>query len=150
MKTNINNKKAYHDYEILEKEVAGIKLVGTEMKSLRKGKASIKEAYVYLDEKKNCAIIKGMYIAEDETNHNTHKETRERILLLTKKQVKRWIKETQSGGTTIVPLKAFFNKENLFKIEIGLAKGKKLFDKKNKIKEDDAKKEVQRALKRRY
>ena len=147
MKTNINNKKAFHDYEILEKEVAGIKLVGTEMKSLRKGKASIKEAYVYLDEKKNCAIIKGMYIAEDESNHNTHAETRERILLLTKKQVKRWIKQTQDGGITIVPLKAYFNKENLFKVEIGLAKGKKLFDKRNSLKQKDADRETQKAIK---
>lgn len=143
MKTIVNNKRAKYDYEILDSEVAGIMLVGSEMKSLRAGKCSISESYIYIDEEKNCAIIKNMYIAEDSSSPYTHEETRERKLLLTKHQLEKWGKKLRSGGITIVPVKGFFNKKNIFKLEIALGKGKKNYDKRESIKKKDAERKIQ-------
>lgn len=138
MKNTVNNKKAYFDYEILDKEVAGIMLVGTELKSLRSGECSISESYIYINEEENCAMIKNMYIAEGTKTAYSHEETRERKLLLTKHQIEKWIKKIKKGGITIVPLKGYFNKHNIFKMEIGLAKGKKEYDKRQTIKTKEA------------
>jgi SsrA-binding protein len=138
----LNNKKARYDYHILDEEIAGIVLVGTELKSLREGKASIKEAYVFIDEQENAAYLKGMYIANDENDAYSHDPYRLRKLLMTKKQIKKWIKETQSGGTTIVALKAYFNNRNVFKLNVALAKGKKLYDKRSKILKKQSDREI--------
>lgn len=138
----LNNKKAKYDYNILDEETAGIILVGTELKSLRAGKASIKEGYIFIDEEENAAYLKGMYIGNDENDPYTHDPYRLKKLLLTKKQIKKWLKQTQSGGTTIIPLKAYFNKRNIFKIDVALAKGKKLYDKRSKILKKQSDREI--------
>lgn len=142
MKKVVNNKKAYHDYEILDKEIVGIVLMGSELKPLRAGKVSISESYVYLDIENNCAIIKNMYISEVTNTTYVHEETRERRLLMKKKDVAKWKKKMQSGGITIVALKGFFDESNKFKLEIGLAKGKKQYDKRESEKKKDANRRI--------
>lgn len=144
MEIIVNNKKAKFDYEILDTEVAGIMLEGSEMKPLRDGKCSISESYIYIDEINNCVIIKNMYIAEDPKSSYSHKENRDRKLLLTKQQIEKWLKKTRSGGITIVPLKGFFNNNNIFKMEIALGKGKKNYDKRNSIRDKNIKREIER------
>ncbi len=144
----IVNRSAYYDYFIEEKEVAGVILVGSEIRPLRDGKASIGEAYILIDEDGKNAYIKNMYIKNLNQNAYSHEEQRVRKILLTKHQLEKWKKKTQSGGLTIIPLKAYFDPKGKFKIELGLAKGKKNWDKKNVIKEKDIKKETDRELKK--
>lgn len=132
MKTiKILNKKASFEYEFIQKYIAGIVLKGTEVKSLRKGKASIKEAYCYFNRKE--LFIKGMHIAE----HNVgepHGTERDRKLLLTKKELK-FIKEKIAiKGLTIIPISVFFNEKQYVKLEIAIAKGKKEYDKRESLK----------------
>ncbi len=141
--TVLKNKRAKFDYEILEEEVAGIKLLGTEVKSIRSGKASLSESYIYVNED-NSVWIKGMHISEyDKQGYSIHDPDRDKQLLLTKKQAEKWRKETQSGGLTIVPIVGKFNDKGKFKITIALAKGKKLYDKRNSLKEKDIKRSLQ-------
>lgn len=140
----INNKKAYFDYEIIEEEVAGIMLLGSELKPLRKGKASIQESYIHISE--NGAWIRGMFI-ESPMNAYSHEEKRERKLLLTKKQLHKWNEKVRISGFTIVPLAGYFDEKHRFKLKIALSKGKKTFNKKDSIKEKDIKKETKRILK---
>lgn len=137
----VNNKKAYYNYEILDKEIVGVVLVGSELKPLRNGKTSISESFIYIDEEKNCPIIKNMYISENES-HFTHEETRERRLLMKKKNIEKWQKKMRSGGITIIPLKGFFDKRNVFKMEIGLCKGKNTYDKRESLKKKDADRKI--------
>lgn len=129
MKNVVNNKRAYFDYEILDKEIVGVVLLGSELKPLRNGKVSIKESYVFIDTENNCPIIKNMYISEITNTTYVHEETRDRRLLMKKKDVLKWEKKMKSGGITIVALRGFFDEKNRFKLEIGLAKGKKEYDK---------------------
>lgn len=143
---NIKNKRAYFDYEIIEKFVAGIQLAGTEIKSIRNSKASIVEAY--------CRFIKtelyvvNMNISEyDFGNINNHEARRDRKLLLTKKELEKLQKKTKESGLTIIPLKMFINDRGLAKMEIGLAKGKKTFDKRETLKQKDARMDMDRAMK---
>ena len=137
----VNNKKARWNYEILDTETTGIMLEGTEMKPLRNNEVSISEAYVYLDETNNSVIIKNMYIGVGKTCY-THVENRDRKLLMTKHQIKKWLKRIKEGGLTVVPLKGFFNAKNVFKMEIGLARGKKQHDKRNSLKEKESKRKM--------
>ncbi len=133
----IVNKKAYFDYNILETYEAGIELKGTEVKSLRKGSADLKDTYIRI--KNNEAFVINMYIAKyEEGNIFNHDERRERRLLLHKKEIIKIKKEIDVEGFTIVPLKIYFNK-NKAKMLIGIAKGKKLYDKRASIKEKDLK-----------
>lgn len=133
----IVNKKAYFDYNILESYEAGIELKGTEVKSLRKGSADLKDTYIRI--KNNEAFVINMYIAKyEEGNIFNHDERRERRLLLHKKEIIKIKKEIDIEGYTIVPLKIYFNK-NKAKILIGIAKGKKIYDKRVSIKEKDLK-----------
>ncbi len=147
MSANISNNKARFEYHIIETEVAGVLLYGSEIKSLREGKAGLAEAFIWIDEENNAVWIKNMYIKNEINNSYSHTEFRERKLLLTKKQLLKWSKETATKGVTIIPLKGFFDARNRFKIEIALAKGKKLYDKRDSIKKKDIERDTQRELK---
>lgn len=143
---NIKNKKAYFEYEILEKFVAGIQLAGTEIKSIRNSKASIVEAYCRFTQKELYVV--NMNISEyDFGNINNHEARRDRKLLLNKKELEKLQKKIRESGLTIVPLKLFLNERGLAKLEIGLAKGKKLHDKRETLKSKDAQRDMDRAMK---
>ncbi len=145
-KINIRNKKAFFDYEILEKFVAGIQLSGTEIKSLRLGKASLVEAYCYFV--RNELWIKGFNIAEYFFGtYNNHMPLRERKLLLQKKELQKLDRKTKESGLTIIPLKVFLNDRGWAKVEIALAKGKKSHDKRESLKLKDAKREMDKMKK---
>ena len=140
-----NNKKAYHDYFILEKYEAGIVLHGTEVKSLRMGKCSIKEAFIRVEEGE--MYIYGMHISPYEKGNIFNKDPlRVRKLLLHKKEILKIFGKMKEQGTAAVPLKVYFS-GSLVKVEIGLAKGKKLYDKRADIAKKDQKREAQRDFK---
>ena len=140
---NIKNKKAYYEYQILEKYIAGIQLLGTEIKSIRAGKASIAEAYCYI--KGHELFVKSMHIAEyDPASYNNHEPLRERKLLLNRNELKKLEKKLKNQGLTIVPLSVFINNNGYAKIQIALAQGKKTHDKRHSIKEKDIKRELDR------
>lgn len=142
----IKNKRAYFEYEILEKFVAGIQLVGTEIKSIRNGKASIGEAYCRFTGTELFAV--NMNISEyDFGNINNHEARRDRKLLLNKKELEKLQKKIKESGLTIIPLKMFLNDRGLAKLEIGLAKGKKIYDKRESLKQKDANRDMDRAMK---
>lgn len=140
-----NNKKAYHDFFIDETFETGIALAGTEVKSLRMGKCSIKEAYVRIVDGE--VIIYGMHISPYEKGNIFNKDPlRPRKLLLHRSEINRLFSKVQEKGATIVPLQVYF-KGSLAKVEIGLARGKKLYDKRADIAKKDAKREMDRAFK---
>ena len=140
-----NNKKAYHDYFIDDKWEAGIELFGTEVKSIRMGKCSIKEAFVKID--KGEVYVYGMHISPYEKGNIFNKDPlRVRKLLLHKSEINKLIGKTKEKGMAIVPLKVYFSK-SLVKVEIGLAKGKKLYDKRDDIAKKDQKREAEREFK---
>ena len=140
-----NNKKAYHDYFIDDKFEAGIELFGTEVKSIRMGKCSVKEAFVKID--KGQVYIYGMHISPYEKGNIFNKDPlRVRKLLLHKSEINKLIGKTKEKGMAIVPLKVYFSK-SLVKVEIGLAKGKKLYDKRDDIAKKDQKREAEREFK---
>lgn len=146
-KISIKNKKAYFDYEILDEYVAGIQLLGTEVKSVRESKASIKEAYCYFDEGE--IFIKGMSISEYShggyINHSTY---RLRKLLLNRREISKIEKKLKDKGISLLPLLLFINEKGIIKLKIGLGKGKKLFDKRESLKKQDVKKDIARILKK--
>lgn len=143
MKLVANNKKAYYDYFVEDKMEAGVVLSGTEVKSCRAGKLSIKESYVEI--KDGEMFVRGMNISPYEFgNINNLDPLRKRKLLLHKSEIKRLEKKKAQDGYTLVPLKAYFNKDGRFKMEIGVCKGKKNYDKRDSI----AKKESDRRLQR--
>ena len=140
-----NNKKAYHDYFILDTYEAGIALAGTEVKSLRMGKCSIKEAFIRIEDGE--VFIYGMHISPYEKGNIFNKDPlRVRKLLLHKSEINKLIGKTKEKGMAIVPLKVYFGK-SLVKVEIGLAKGKKLYDKRDDIAKKDQKREAEREFK---
>ena len=140
-----NNKKAYHDYFILEKYEAGLVLHGTEVKSLRMGKCSIKEAFIRVEDGE--MYIYGMHISPYEKGNIFNKDPlRVKKLMLHKAEINKLIGKTKEKGMAIVPLKVYF-KGSLVKVEIGLAKGKKLYDKRDDIAKKDQKREAQREFK---
>lgn len=135
----IKNKKAYFDYQIMEELEAGIELVGTEIKSIRKGSVDLKDTFVNI--RNNEAYIINMYIAKyEEGNIFNHEERRTRKLLLHKKEILKLKDKIKIEGYTIIPLKMYF-KKNHVKVLIGVCKGKKLYDKRESIKERDLKRE---------
>ncbi len=147
-KNNINivNRKARFEYEFLETFIAGIVLTGTEIKSIRNGKASIAEAYCFL--KNGELFIKNMYIAEyEQGTYNNHDPLRVRKLLLNKHELKKLERKKKDVGITIIPVRLFINEKGLAKLEIALAKGKKLHDKRQSIKERDVKRDLARKFK---
>ncbi len=147
MKLAANNKKAYHDFFIEEKYEAGLVLHGTEVKSLRMGKCSIKEAYIRIENGE--VFIYGMHISPYEKGNIFNKDPlRTRKLLLHKVQIRKLIGSSAEKGYTIVPLQVYF-KDGRAKIEIGLAKGKKLYDKRQDIAKKDQRREAEKELKQR-
>lgn len=145
MKLVANNKKAYHDYFIEEKYEAGLSLVGTEVKSLRQGKCSIKEAYVNID--KGEAYIVGMNISPYEKGNIFNRDPlRTRKLLLHKAEINKLIGDSSQAGYTIMPLQVYF-KDGRAKLEIGLAKGKHNYDKRQEIAKKDVRRELEREFK---
>lgn len=140
-----NNKKAYHDYFILDTYEAGIALHGTEVKSLRMGKCSIKESFIRVENGE--MFIYGMHISPYEKGNIFNKDPlRVRKLLLHKAEINKMLGKTKEKGMSIVPLKVYF-KGSLLKVEIGLAKGKKLYDKRQDIAKKDQKREAERDFK---
>ena len=140
-----NNKKAYHDYFILDTYEAGIALHGTEVKSLRMGKCSVKESFIRVENGE--VFINGMHISPYEKGNIFNKDPlRPRKLLLHKAEINKMLGKTKEKGMAIVPLKVYF-KGSLVKVEIGLARGKKLYDKRNDIAKKDQQREAQRDFK---
>ena len=145
MKLVANNKKAYHDYFIEEKYEAGLVLHGTEVKSLRMGKCSVKEAFIRIEN--NEVFIYGMHISPYEKGNIFNKDPlRVKKLLLHTQQIRKLIGNSSEKGYTIVPLQVYF-RDGRAKIEIGLAKGKKLYDKRQDIARKDQKREAEKELK---
>ena len=142
----IANRSAYHEYFIEDKYDAGMVLTGTEVKSLRDGRASFNDSYCYFD--KGELWIKSLHIAEySHGTVNNHDPLRVRKLLLQKRELKKIQSKLKEKGFTIVPLKIFFTDKGLAKLEIGLGKGKKLYDKRETIKQRDTEREMKRFLK---
>ena len=144
MKIVAQNKKAYHDYFILDTYEAGIELQGTEIKSIRKGSVNLKDSFIRI--RNDEAFIDNMHIAPyEQGNRFNHEPLRQRKLLLHKKEIKKLQKELKENGLTIVPTKLYFNTSKL-KVEIALAIGKKLYDKRQDLKEKDSKRDIEKAL----
>lgn len=145
-KINIKNKRASFEYEFLETFTAGIVLTGTEIKSIRAGKASIIEGYCFI--KDGELFIKNMYIAEyEQGTYNNHNPKRDRKLLLNRHEIDKLEKKKKDVGLTIIPLKIFISKNGFAKLDIALAKGKKLHDKREDLKAKDDKRAMNRAMK---
>ena len=142
----IKNRQAYFEYFFDDKYVAGIMLTGTEVKSLREGKASFTDSYCIFN--KGELWIKSFHISEySHGTVNNHDPVRERKLLLNKRELKKLEAKIKEKGYTIIPLRLFFNEKNLAKLEIGLGKGKKLHDKRETIKQRDTERELKRYIK---
>ncbi len=140
---NIRNKKAYHDFEILEKYVAGIQLQGTEIKSIRMGKVSLGESYCLFEGKE--LYVRGMQISDYAWgSYNKHIPGRDRKLLMTRHELKKLKRKTRESGLTIVSLRIFISDSGYAKIEIGLARGKKEYDKRETIKRKDTQRQMDR------
>ena len=144
---NIQNKKAKFEYNLLDKYVAGIVLTGTEIKSIRSSKASLSNSFCEFNDKNELFVV-NMLIEEyeNESNYN-HKPKQRRKLLLNKNELNKLFKEVKNSGLTIIPIRLFINEKGLAKIQISLAKGKKLFDKREIIKERDTKRNIDRIKK---
>ncbi|MBQ0103099.1 MAG: SsrA-binding protein SmpB [Prevotellaceae bacterium] len=141
---NIKNKRASFDYEFIDTFTAGIVLTGTEIKSIRAGKASLVDTYCYFIAGE--IWVKNMYVAQYlQGSYNNHVERRERKLLLNKKEMRSLEADAKNPGFTIVPVRLFINDKGLAKLEIALAKGKKEFDKRQTMKEKEDRMEMDRA-----
>lgn len=144
---NIKNKRATFDYQVIDKYTAGIVLTGTEIKSIRAGKAGLVDTFCYIHN--NEVWVKNMYIAEYLFgSYNNHNARRDRKLLLNKKEIYNLQNDTKSPGYTIVPLNLFIDEKGLAKLDIGLCKGKKEYDKRASLKEKADRREMDRAIKR--
>lgn len=144
----INNRKAYHDYFIIDKYEAGIVLTGTEIKSIRENGANIKDSYAII--KNGEIFLLNMHISRyEQGNIFNHDETRTRKLLLNKKEILKLRDMVVLKGNTLIPLKAYF-KDGRLKILLGVCKGKKNYDKRESIKERDVKREIARDLKNNF
>ena len=142
----IRNKKASHDYEFLEKFIAGIKLTGTEIKSIRLGKATIPDSYCLFENGE--LYLRGMHISEYWWgNLNNHDPIRDRKLLLTSKELRKIQRKVKETGLTIIVIKIFINDRGLAKAEIAISKGKKEYDKRETLKRKDASREMDRLRK---
>ncbi len=139
---NIRNKRARFDYEILDKYIAGIQLVGTEIKAIREGKASLADSFCEFNDRGELFVV-NMYINEySHGTHYNHQPKRERKLLLKKKELKKLKREVEKSGLTIVPLRMFITEKGWAKMEIGLARGRKKYDKRELLKERDVKRQL--------
>lgn len=144
---NIKNKRAYFEFHILETFTAGMRLLGTEIKSIREGKADINDAFcAFLD---GNLYVRNMQIAEySHGSFYNHEAKRDRALLLNRKELSKLRTKIEEKGFTIIPLKIFTSERGFAKLEIGLAQGKKIYDKRETLKDRDAKVEMARAMKR--
>lgn len=146
-KVNIVNKRARFDFEIIEEFIAGIVLTGTEIKSLRLGKASLVDSYCYFHDHE--LYIRGLNISEyNWGTYNNHQPKRDRKLLLNRRELNKLERSMQDKSLTIAAIKVFLTDKGLAKVVIGLARGRKQYDKRDYIKEKDAKREMDRAMKR--
>ena len=144
----IKNKKAYFDYTILKEYTAGIELKGTEIKSIRLGNVNLKDSFVKI--KDNEVFVENMHISPyEQGNIFNHEAKRNRKLLLHRKEILKLTNKLKEGGLTIVPTQLYFNGSKA-KLEIALAKGKKLYDKRNDLKEKAAKRDIEKSLKNYY
>ena len=142
----IKNRSAYYEYSFDAKYEAGIMLTGTEVKSLRQGKASFADSYCMIH--KGEAWLKNLHIAEyTHGTANNHEPLRERKLLLQKREIRKIETKLKEKGYTLIPLRIYFNEKKLAKVEIGLGKGKKIYDKRETIKQRDTEREMKRYLK---
>lgn len=143
---NIKNKRATFDYEISDRYVAGLQLYGTEIKSIRAGKASLVDTYCLFE--RGELWVRNMHIATYFFGtYNNHDVKRDRKLLLNKRELAKLEKATKETGYTIVPLRLFINNQGLAKLEIGVARGKKNYDKRQALREKDDKRDMDRAMK---
>ena len=141
----VSNKKSFFNYEIEERFTCGMRLSGTEIKSIRKGDCSIKESFCYIEN--NEIFIKGMFVKKYEYgSHNNHEEVYDRKLLLTKREISKIRKKLDEKGFSLIPTHVWLI-DGWVKIEIGLGKGKKNFDKRESLKKKDAKIEIDRSVK---
>lgn len=146
MKVIASNRKARYEYSIVETMEAGISLIGTEVKSLREGKANLTDAYATLDGKE--VILRNLHISRySHTSQTALDPRRDRKLLLHKTEIRRLIGKVREKGLTLVPLKLYFNNRGIAKLELALARGKKTYDKRRDIAERDADRDMRRALK---
>jgi SsrA-binding protein len=144
---NILNKRAKFDYEIIETYSAGIVLTGTEIKSIRLGKANITESFCEFNDKNELFAINTSIEEYSFGNQFNHKARSERKLLLNRRELKSLEKSVDTKGLTIIPLRLFTNEKGLAKLEIGLARGKKTYDKRESLKENDTKRDIDRIKK---
>ena len=138
------NRKAFHDYNIFEKYVAGIVLTGTEIKSIRKNAINLKDSFCKIDD--NEVFLYNCHISPyEQGNRYNHKEQRVRKLLLTKKEILKMQSKIKKDGYTIIPLEVFISQKGYAKVEIGLAKGKKLYDKRETLAKKDQQRDIERS-----
>jgi SsrA-binding protein len=146
MKVITNNKKARHDFHILETLEAGIVLLGTEVKSLREGRANLRDSYALLE--KGEVFLRGLHISPySHTSDSRLDPRRDRKLLLNKREIKRLVGKVKEKGLTLVALKLYFNDRGIAKVELGLARGKRQYDKRQALAERQAKRDIDRAIK---
>jgi len=147
--TIAKNKKAFHDYEILEKFEAGLVLKGSEVKAIRAGRVNLKDSFVRFV--KGEAFLFNTHIGLLNTTHHyfRHEERGSRKLLLHKKEIARMTDAIDKEGLTVVPLELYFNDKNIAKVQVAIVRGKKLHDKRQDMKEKDMKRDIERALKER-
>jgi len=144
---NIKNRKVTFEYELIERFVAGMKLVGTEIKSIRNGKANLSDSYCQFYNSE--LFVKSLHISEYEMGtHNNHEAKRDRKLLLNRKELQKLEKKVKESGFTIVPVRLFLNDRGLAKLEIALARGKKVYDKRETLKQKDAQRDMDRMMRR--
>ena len=142
-KVNIKNRKASYEYQFIDTFVAGILLVGTEIKSIRNNKANISDAHCVFNG--NELFVKNLHIAEySNGGQNNHEPKRERKLLLNKQELKKMLGKVKEKGNSIIPIRLFINEKGKAKLEIALAKGKKVYDKRESIKKKDQKRALER------
>ncbi|MBA3665835.1 MAG: SsrA-binding protein SmpB [Bacteroidetes bacterium] len=140
---NIENRRAKFDYQFLDQFVAGIVLEGTEIKSIREGKAGLSDSYCYF--KNDELYVKNLHITEySEASFRNHEPTRERKLLLSRQELNKLSKKIMDAGLTIIPVRLFINDKGYAKLEVALAKGKREFDKRDDIKKKDIEREMNR------
>lgn len=145
--TTFKNKKAFHDYFILDTHEAGLQLQGSEVKALREGRANLKDSFIRIV--KNEVFIFNMHISHLSTAHTTFRpdERRDRKLLLHRREIDKIYAKVTKDGLTVVPLKMYFNSKNMVKIQIATAQGKKLHDKREDLKKKTMQRETQQAIK---
>ena len=146
MKTVCTNRKARRDYEVLETMEAGMVLRGTEVKSLRRGGAHLKDSYAAI-EREELYLYNAHIAPYEQGNRFNHEPTRTRKLLMHAREIHRLLGKIQEKGLTLIPLKIYFNDAGRVKVELGLARGRRAYDKRREIADRDAKREMRRALK---